>query len=412
MDPSINVEDALDALLACADQQDSGGSSAREPSCSDSRETYEEAASPFAREPDDATAQQQQSSSTACTRTRKYTRAMFIAKAQAQPKRPVIDVQSPYNIVRTPETIVQYCSDYDIVNESAHKDLGFDNIVPTTFGLNGFITGISFMEDSLIKVITSDILQDPCIRAECNYGLVNSTRFDELVRTGSVSMRSYEKNARMRIKKKTRPGAKPRKVQGNGTCFNSSIMIWIYSSVTNCVYKIRVFRTGRIGLPGTRPDMIYDVIEKINQTLIPLMHALMCLDSSTYATSHDTSEEMHLVSLEPIMKDYKWLYILVDRQILDLHALDAIFDMYARNTEQDPRVSFHQHKDSTPKLALRLTSIATNESMRVSIFRSGKINILGAKCDMVFTKKVCDFIASIISTHPEIIVESNDTASD
>lgn len=390
----MNATDALDALLACIDQD-----CAQHASCSRADQTYEEAAaaaSPFV-EPVEHVEQ--------TTLTHRRQRG---AKVSA-PKRPIVDVQSQYNIVRTTETITRYHSDASIINTSAHTDIGFDEIVPTTFGLNGFITGISFMESSLIKVVTSEMLQYPCIRAECNYGLVNSREFDGLVQAGEVSMRSYEKNERMRAKKKTQPGAKPRKVQGNGTCFNSSIMIWIHAREYGCVYKIRVFRTGRIGLPGTKPDMIYDVIDKIEKVLIPTIHKMICAESGA---SQCAREDMMLVSLEPIMKDYKWLYILRNRQILDLHTLDEIFGQYAREGSQNPRVCFHQHRDSTPKLALRVASAVSGETMRVSIFRSGKINILGAKCDMDFTKKVCDFIANIISTHPEIVVDSNDTSTD
>jgi hypothetical protein len=178
------------------------------------------------------------------------------------------------------------------------------------------------------------------------------------------------------------------------------MMVWIYSEQMECTYKVRVFRTGRIGLPGTKPHMIDDIVDKLSNVLVPMLRDALARDGAPIR------DNIALVSLEPIMKDYKWSRILDPDQsqshIIDLHSLDASIAAQSAENAEAIVITFHQHKDSEPKLAMCLRNPQTGESMRVSIFRSGKINILGAKRDMEFTKKVCNLIARVIT--PSMIV--------
>lgn len=289
----------------------------------------------------------------------------------------------------------------------------FQTIMPTTFGLSGTLSGVAFQENTLIQYIPGK-LKFPCIRAVCNFGDIRIPEFEQLVSDGRIDMASTEKSARARSKKQKRAGSKPRKIQGNGTCFNSSILFWIYSELHSSVYKIRLFRTGQFGLPGTKPEMIRDIINVCRNTLIPtlrdILHARNIGSQSTATAPGQLQNppDITLQSLTSIMKNYKWRRIVEDGCILDLQAISTQIEADMKVTGRIPfPISYVNYGYSDAKLSIKFKTPSpsrADKTIRVNIFLSGKINILGAH-DSATTKNICKYLISILS-EPRVVIRT------
>jgi hypothetical protein len=291
-------------------------------------------------------------------------------------------------------------------------------MLPTTFGLDGKLSGVQFNENALIATVGMHLVF-PCIRAVCNFGDVKIPEFDQLVAEHKIDLSTTIKSARARSKKQQRVGAKKRKTQGNGTSFNSSILFWIYSARFQTVYKIRLFRTGKFGLPGTKPEMIRDILQIMRDSFIPMLEQILRAHDNTDA--HITI--MYLVS---IMKNYKWRRIIDPGCVLDLHAIATrIHDYGAVTTTSSAaapatglnlpivrppyQVNYVYHGYSDSKLSIKFRTPSTSredKTVRVNIFLSGKINILGAY-DSTVTKNICQFIVDLLSDPHYIIHPSS-----
>lgn len=294
----------------------------------------------------------------------------------------------------------------------------FQPIMPTTFGLSGTLSGVAFQENTLIQYIPGK-LKFPCIRAVCNFGDIRTPEFEQLVSDGRIDMASTEKSARARSKKQKRAGSKPRKIQGNGTCFNSSILFWIYSELHRSVYKIRLFRTGQFGLPGTKPEMIRDIINVCHNTLIPtlrdIIHARNIGDQSeaTVSGQLQSPPDITLQSLTSIMKNYKWRRIVEDGCILDLQTISTQIEDDMKVMGRIPFLIGYVHygySDSKLSIKFKTPSLSrADKTIRVNIFLSGKINILGAH-DSATTKNICQYLISILS-EPRVVIRTDPIAA-
>lgn len=281
---------------------------------------------------------------------------------------------------------------------------GFSPIVPTTFGLSGALSKIAFNESTLMPRIGAH-LRYPCIRAVSNFGDVMVDNFQELVSTKKIDMSTTIKSARVRAKKHARMCAKPRKVQGNGTCFNSSILFWIFSDTYNTVYKIRLFRTGQFGLPGTKPMMIRDILHLVRNAFIPMLSAILSV------------ADIELLSLFPIMKNYKWQRIIAENQILNL---PFIAERIQSDTHHPFPISYVKCDLCSPKLSIKFNTPASGSAdasasssaskmVRINIFLSGKINILGAH-EVDVTRELCRYIIGILTD--DVLIVRDVTGAD
>jgi hypothetical protein len=287
----------------------------------------------------------------------------------------------------------------------------FAPIIPTTFGLSGVLSNVSFNEDALMPFI-KDHLCYPCVCAVCNFGHVETEDYVRLRAEGRISLASVEKSRRAHTKKQTRPCAKPRKIQGDGTCFNSSILFWLFSETHNTVYKIRLFRTGQFGLPGTKPCMIRDILDMLRSSFIPLLHTILrAYKASVSFRDGDVSPPITLISLVSIMKNYKWKRELGPNMLLNLHAISARINSDARagigaDASALPfSISYANYGASDAKLSVKfITPIEhrENKTVRVNIFPSGKINILGAH-DSTVTKNICAYLIAILADDTMIV---------
>ena len=303
----------------------------------------------------------------------------------------------------------------EIAPSAAAGSLPFENIVPTTFGLSGALSGVMFNESTIMPAIAR-AMRFPCIRAVCNYGDHASDDFARLVREGRIDLAPVEKAARARAKKAARACARPRKIQGNGTCFNSSVLFWIYSEAHRSVYKIRLFRTGKFGLPGTKPEMIRDILRLCRDSFIPMLRDIL---------SPSAGPAIALTSISSIMKNYKWRRIMPEGAVLNLSAISERIraDSRARFASAGPSpasasvaanaaasapvitralpyaVSYVQYGICDAKLSVKFNTPAqarTDKTIKVNVFPSGKINILGAH-DSSITKNICDYLVAVIT---------------
>lgn len=331
------------------------------------------------------------------------------------------------SIIRAPftdESLTQYEHDADLLNAQIHNP-AFGEILPTTFGLTGLMSGVKFNEERFIVHIRAHIMY-PCVRVICNYGDARSANYDQLVRDGKISLESEKKAARARAKKLARR-LKARKVQGNGCCFNSSMLVWLYSERYNAVYKVLLFRTGNFNLPGTLPGRIRDVITLLDGTLIPLLHRAQIdaemgdeMAASASAAEHPRPQIEYLL---PIMKNYKWERTLAPTQLIDLNALHTKLSAIVQSLEQEApnddavlnpamlrafTIGQTYHEMCDPKISIRCNLVQfPQKRVRVKIFAHGRINILGAR-DTEITQKICEFITRLI-TDDLIISEDHDS---
>ncbi len=280
----------------------------------------------------------------------------------------------------------------------------------TTITVNGDITNVRFHEETLIKIVKPSI-EVP--RYWCNYGdEVHESYVPKIIKTPSARGR----------KKKVLPeaDAKPRKKQGTGECFNSQLTFFIPTGQfvnqprevlerarqnnINPYYQIKVFRPGKIQLPGMKPTQARDIIRAVDVVLKVLNEVLK------------PAEPAVLEYLGTSMKNYKVLLKLQPKQKLHLvrmlgmmlslrdteipsHRKDGskitIFDaIYNRENDTNLAISF-----ATPVIGNPLKLVL------VKIYMSSKINILGGRY-MEDTKDVLQFVCDFIKDRQsELIIE-------
>lgn len=346
------------------------------------------------------------------------------------------------------------------------------NPIVTTVTLSGNLSGVKFHEQDLIQKI------DPrgnIVILECNYG--------RKVLAGWEHINRVKKSNRGR-KKQAKPRKRQRKIQGNGECFNSQLTFVVVREVPKYIlessshacckkgvpddapvlqeFKIKVFRTGVIQIPGGRPELLPYIISACEEIAVMLDEALR-EDQSTPPVS--------ICNLRPVMKDYKFYVNLEKRQLLDLYMLKLIFivDMLQQRNKlyvdgaingellnllmagvdnkgrqnkitvdysdaaemiknhlcdipkaQSPRILDAKYTYEETKLALIFsTPIPGNpdKKIRVNIFLGGNIadNIYGAKIDILgalvddTTREIYKYLLDTFERHMDhVVIEPTD----
>lgn len=304
--------------------------------------------------------------------------------------------------------------------------------VPTTMTLGGYINNVNFHEEQFIDQLypTEDIF-----RIKCNYGdLKHESYYED----------EPEKKTNRGRKKKDK-NKKPRKIQGDGSCFNSQITFYVPSD--SKIYKIKVFRNGELQIPGAKPEILDDILEKMQLTVDLISE---CLDN----------EDVKLEKIIPVMKNYKFSVNLDNSQLIELSVLkelllihkymDEGFDynsakimmkeylcdcpdnkhsktceyeeyeenVYQGNIEIDdtpmpehPQISDVKYSGEETRLSIKFsTPIAKKikKKARVNIFTGGKINILGA-FDETVTKQIFHFLQELFDRYYTVLVVHPDS---
>lgn len=174
--------------------------------------------------------------------------------------------------------------------------------VETTCTLNGTLTGVRFHERDLITKVQ---LNDDIAMLACNYGEHKQPWYNT---DGAEA-----KTARGRPPGYNKVKNPNRKIQGNGKHFSSQLTFVTAHNNRTQFFKVKVFRTGFIQIPGSRPDLVDQSFEAVAIVIRELTRIF--------------GVEIKLSSLYLVMKDYKMHAPLNYDQALNLYALKNIFSV-------------------------------------------------------------------------------------
>lgn len=270
----------------------------------------------------------------------------------------------------------------DILNEfkSVHlpeTDILSEGIL-TTCTAQGLFENVEFHEKDLTQKLK---LKYPIGEAYSNYGRV--------ITPGYVPYEVPKLNNRGR-KKKEKPKS-TRKIQGDGTCFNTQITFsvetdfiditspsklvssdkiknMIKNNVERKPLKFKVFRTGKIQLPGVKQNIVDKIIiatHIIGKQLDVILKS-----------------NVKLLYLKPDMKNYKFVVKnMVEPQIINFEYLLSRIK-YSKFVFEPgiSIISVSQHANSTKLTIIFLTpnEKSQTDTITVIIVLRGKINILGS----------------------------------
>jgi len=302
----------------------------------------------------------------------------------------VADFDSDNNILNP--AVCDEFKNGSIFNES---DI-FTHPVSTTNTMGGYISNVSFHEEELISEVMPD---DHVVVYRCNYGIARHEGYTEPTKIKKTN-RGRKKKERKR---------KARKKQGNGTEFNSQITFVFRAALahdklvdlssiagdTSKVYKFKVFRTGKIQLPGVHQYQTDDVIfcaKKIATILNFHLHP----------GESDPAKVSHVININPVMKNYKFVIKVPSRHIIDLGRLKTIlFNERAKENCEFPPIFMIKYTRQDTKLSVKFTTPIykkPKKKTRINIFMRGKVNILGA-FDSKVTTQICMYLHGIFEDH-------------
>jgi TATA-box binding protein (TBP) (component of TFIID and TFIIIB) len=318
----------------------------------------------------------------------------------------------PENNVLDPDVREEFKN--ECVFEETHI---FSSPVSTTNTMEGYLSNVTFHERDLIQELIPD---ENLVLYRCNYGKL---KFDGY--TEPVKVRKTNRGRKKKEKKK-----KLRKKQGEGIDFNSQITFVVRSSLTpevideivpygTKVYKFKIFRTGKLQLPGVHQYLIDDVITCTRKIVDVLNFHLHPAES-------DPAKISRVININPVMKNYKFIVKLPPGHIIDMETLrqilarererqfgDAIPDDVHEGVPDHPSIFMLKYTRQDTKLSIKFSTPIykkPKKKTRINIFMRGKINILGAFNAKV-TKQICDYLHWIFETNyddlvvPEGVVE-------
>ncbi len=275
----------------------------------------------------------------------------------------------------------------------------FTALQPTTSTIEGFVSNVKLHERDLIQELYPD---EDIVMYRCNFGKV--------VHDGYVEVEKVRTTNRGRKKKPKKE--RKRKVQGNGTDFNSQVTCVVRSTLSMLkVHKIKVFRNGKLQLPGVHQSTVEDAI-------ICAQKVAWVMNVHLHTTETDPAKKAYITNLNPVMKNYKFVVVLPPGHIIDLATLRSIFAQERLHNATAPRPAIFTIKYSrqdAAKLSIKFDTPMrrrADKRVRINIFMRGRINILGAfhfDTTMVLYK----YLHSIFETHrAELIVAEGDRKGD
>lgn len=273
----------------------------------------------------------------------------------------------------------------------------FTEPVITTITMEGFLSNVNCHEKDLIEDMDAD---EEFVRIKNNFG--------EKIYPGYIQPVKKKKSNRGRKKKP--PKARKRKRQGTGECFNSQTTFVMPSPDTivtdrivpsdATIYKFKVFRTGKIQLPGLDDTLVIDNIITLIDRLIIL------LNFHLHTCENDITKLTRLINLNPVMKNYKFRVKKPDDTwIVDLAELRQLLQKMKPITEK-PKIFDIKYTRQEAKLSVRFsTPVHGNpkKCVRVNIFQSGKINILGG-LKKETTDDICEFLNTLFTENKDVLL--------
>lgn len=324
---------------------------------------------------------------------------------------PVVEVPEPQKV-----EIYAYDPTENVLDPNVRERFKTENIfdetdlftrpMSTTNTMEGFMSNVSFHEKDFIDDLEPT---EYVVVTRCNYGKSVYDRYDE-----PAALKKTNRGRKKRVKQK-----KPRKKQGAGTDFNSQISFIsvppriadMYEDVipsSTKVYKFKIFRTGKLQLPGARQENIEDVVacaKKIAEMLNYHLHTF----------EQNPARLTNVININPVMKNYKFSLklprgYLIDLELLrELLAKDWLAQLAMRPEEKlgAPTIFIVKYTMQETKLSITFDTPILgkpNKKTRINIFVRGKINILGAfKAEA--TTKIVSYLHDIFMANPALIAE-------
>lgn len=280
--------------------------------------------------------------------------------------------------------------------------------VSTTNTIEGFIAGVDFHEEQLIKIV------EPCERVicyKCNYG----------EKWWPLYVPPVPPPKSTRGRKPVVKPKKPRKHQGNGKEFSSQITFVVRALSSGHIYKIKLFRNGTFQLPGTKTELIGEVLEcvgvveqKINQFLSQTKPDMPCAQLTTIHVvmrNYKMAAKLPARAVVNFAKMQKYLETVRGDKLGALRDVPVLTGCAAPDepvaaipvTPQIIKVIYNPLKTKLAIIIATPNAYKPDKKMRVNVFLRGKINILGA-LDMGYTQIVCQWLCHIFETGGFIVI--------
>jgi hypothetical protein len=266
----------------------------------------------------------------------------------------------------------------------------FSEIFATTNTIGGCLSNVSFHEQDLITELTPD---ERIVMYRCNFGKLVYEGYSETIKVRTT-------NRGRKPKKKV---VKTRKMQGMGTDFNSQITCLVLGATPPIRYKIKVFRTGKVQLPGVHQLHVDDAIECIQRIV-------QVLNFHLHPGETDPARLTRVINMNPVMKNYKFVVNLPSAHLLDLRRLRVIFVQERKdsdaNAPRHPRIFTVKYTRQDTKLSIKFATPIPHKikkKTRINIFMRGRINILGA-FQFHVTEQLYRYLHWVIDTHYDQVV--------
>lgn len=152
---------------------------------------------------------------------------------------------------------------------SEHKSI-FTPLKNSTTTVQGYLDSISFNESKLIEEfgIVDDTSNIKAI--ECNYGCLYFSGY-------TIDAQKFK------IKRINNAAKAKNNHPGLGIAFNSQITFTVESE--NTLYKIKVFRSGTLHIPGSKHPNMYDVINPVTEVINYLKVYMQCDNGFSFKNS-------------------------------------------------------------------------------------------------------------------------------
>lgn len=212
--------------------------------------------------------------------------------------------------------------------------------------------------------------------------------------------------------KKKKKGKPERKKQGTGTEFNSQLTFIMNSApndftdddiipTNHLVFKIKVFRNGKIQLPG-------NYLHHVDQIVHCTRHIESLINNRFNVGQSDISKLAHIMSINICMKNYKFEIKHQDKQTIDLVKLAAAFDDKRLLRQSNIPHHINEVAPNTARANLSVlfktpTYSDVNKTLRLTIEKSGKVNIKGGLY-VEYSANVFALLDFIIDRAPGIVV--------
>jgi hypothetical protein len=240
----------------------------------------------------------------------------------------------------------------------------------TTITASGFIANVMFHEQQLIERLQ---VSNNIVVVTCNFG---RKQYDGYITA-------------IRSNRGRKPAANKRRKQGDGKNFNSQLSFHVRAREGARVYKFKVFRNGEVQLPGI--TSLADLDEVVFCTNIIVEE----LNNVLHPGEFDETKRARLIHLNPVMKNYKFV-IKMDSNT-HMIALDTLRDKILQSAGE--QISDVKYGKQETKLSVKFrtpTRGDKNKELTLTVFMSGKINILGG-LDATRATEICGFLDNIIT---------------